>query len=483
MYQASEIATFAAVSSEAATDATNAANANAANFAATFAARAAARAAATLNASTPRAASAASAAAAAARASNFDLWPVIQEDARRVVYKGNLQGLTLWPNFDDPFAFYWEAVKLRMPRIGGQASTDGATVETHGDWTFWIDWYEAHLAGDPFPASLLKDIVELPEDLWVNNPVELNRRVMEIYEAWKQSQATPSVDLLRAAIFQFEYDTVERMMLAVPFEEDWRELKDPEHLEALLKDAASFQKALDRLKRSLQYEGTSMQGAGTLRAYLEDIAQEFEQAGQVGKLLVGEIVELRRSLENLSRRESLRTELAHLCEPLDDILAKLTDMLRKHFASTLSRFSALRDVELEADADPSEVLNELRDMLSAMRSGVDGELPALIAKDADSLDLLLDDLDRLIRELSIAQSPQQVSSLQREINFAMAKVMASGALYLQQANEMRPTFNGKVRKADEVMNKATQIEKRAIKLGGWGKRIMEVIEKIGEGSA
>ncbi|MEM6388748.1 MAG: hypothetical protein AAF825_02800 [Pseudomonadota bacterium] len=122
-------------------------------------------------------------AATSAAYQEFDLWPMIRWDARSVANETTVRAAALWPNMENPFAAHWEKAKANMPRPGGEAPTDGPTIETHGDWTFWVDWYGAHLAGNPFSVGLLKKIVELPEDPWLTDPVELNRRVMEIYEA------------------------------------------------------------------------------------------------------------------------------------------------------------------------------------------------------------------------------------------------------------------------------------------------------------
>ncbi|MEO1797081.1 MAG: hypothetical protein AAFR53_08710, partial [Pseudomonadota bacterium] len=414
-------------------------------------------------------------AADAAVAAEYDLWLDVRRDANAALSAQSPQETPLWLDAN-PLKAFWETAQTRM----SAAAQKGAGAKTNsGDWTFWIDWYTAHLAGKPLPIHLLEDIVQLPEDLWVNNPAKLHARVMEFYDAWKRSRGrAQSQELLHAAITQFEYDVAERLMRAIPFEEDWRELEDPDLLAEMLKDVASFRKAMDRLKRSLEYEGGARQGGGPIRAYLEDIELEFTQAEEVGKLLVGEIVELRRSLEGLSKREELRAELGHFCEPLDDILRKLSDILQKHFASTLSRFSVLRDVELEEDANPWEVLTTMRDVVEGMRSGAMGELPRLLKKDAESLDLLLDDLERLIRELENAKSAQQVSSLQREINFAMAKILASGSLYVEQANEALPRFSGKAKKVNETIDSATKIERRTIKVAEWADRLSDVFEKF-----
>ncbi|MEM1375422.1 MAG: hypothetical protein AAGF78_13680 [Pseudomonadota bacterium] len=409
-------------------------------------------------------------------------WLSVQQDAAWAISDRSAQEPPLYYEDGDQLHEVWKTVRLNLP-TSEHAKSDRAksrAAQGYGDWTFWIDWFDGHIAGKPLPVDgLLEPIVKLPEALWTDDPAELNRQVMAIYEAWKAApKPSHSQDFLQAAIYQFEYDVAERLMRAVPFPDDWRELTDPDQLKAMLEDVASLRKAMDRFKRSLEYEGRAMQGGGALRAYLEDIEGEFAAAEDVERLLVGEIVELRRALDNLAKREALRTELGDYCEPLDDILRRLTDILHKHFSSTLARFSVLRDVELEADTNPRDVLATLREVVEAMRSGSGGAVPHLLAKDAASLDLLLDDLERLIREVEIAESAEQVSSLRREMNFLMAKVLASGSLYIQEVNEALPLFSGKPKRINDTIDAAVKVERRVTTVGRWSEAVWEALKSL-----
>lgn len=407
------------------------------------------------------ASSVANAREAAMAISDHDLWTDLRDDLLEL-HNGN--DLAQYPLWRPAAPAEFNATKTQAKQWRHEsASRLVSDTQSFGDWTFWIDWYEAHLAGTPLPVELLEKIIALPEDIWTNNPAELNRQVMEIYAAWKSSRASASQpqELLQAAIFDFDYDFVEQIMFAVPFEEDWRELTDEERLAAMLKDLASFRKKMELLCKSLEREGTRLQGGGVLLTYLEAILSEFEQASEVGKLLVGEIAEHRRVLENAARDGQMQQELGVLAAPFDDVMEKLTDLLHRHFASTLARFTPLRELELERDADPWEVLSAFRDTLVSMRTGADGKIPALREKDAAVFDNLLDDLERLIREQSRSTDPKQVSSLQREINFAMSKVVVSMTLFAENSYKALPKFSKGAQTASDVAGKVIKAERNA----------------------
>ena len=48
-------------------------------------------------------------------------------------------------------------------------------------WQFWIDWFDAALAGHPLGDDMLTEIALLPDELWEGDVDTLNARVMEIY--------------------------------------------------------------------------------------------------------------------------------------------------------------------------------------------------------------------------------------------------------------------------------------------------------------
>ena len=149
-YATPEVKTAASRAARAATSAT--ATARVGSRAAIAVARAATTAA---RAGTARAAANRAAAAAAAtnvRATTTAMWQEIKSD-RAVLQKGDmLDGAPMWQDTPNPFQPEWEQIRAKW------------LVDP--DYSFWLRWYEAALAGTPPNWPLLHDIAPIPDEDW-----------------------------------------------------------------------------------------------------------------------------------------------------------------------------------------------------------------------------------------------------------------------------------------------------------------------------
>ncbi|MEM6413022.1 MAG: hypothetical protein AAF683_15980, partial [Pseudomonadota bacterium] len=303
---------------------------------------------------------------AAAAIVNFDTWPFVREDADRSRSLYISTQNKLWSRTHRSIPRKWDAAKKNMPRLG-VTSIDGPTIETHGDWTFWVDWYEAHLAGEPLPASLLKDIVELPEDLWVNDPVELNRRVMEIYEAWKPSPQAS------AAIADFTYDPVKDWMNMVGFDGETAHIKDPDKAEAFFDDAEELR---DGLQDFADFSADLRSGNNVgpiLTTMSEKLLRELKRIDDKKVIRPGRWIELSGLLYSASLEQRNRDRLGDtLCLSLDTNLGRLRNLTKQHFSKTVERLEALNGLEMGPVA-PSDMIARFEEVLDriAAEDGTD----------------------------------------------------------------------------------------------------------------
>ncbi len=377
-------------------------------------------------------------------ATALNVWKAVRFDC--TVHKGgNGFAAPLWPMFQDPL--HWLDLKKRL------------LEDSQVDWSFWVDWYDELMHGKVRSNSeweMLKEIVLIDNEDWEQGPAHINPMIAEIVERYAtKTQSSGSItpqELLTAALFDFSYDSLENVMRAIPMPDDWKHLDDEEALKRFLGDAEEVEDSLKTLSRALEAEGGALQGAGGVRTYLDEICSELARAEDKGTLRVGKLLEYGRFVEAAARRDDIEREFGVLHEPLNSISKDLQELIRSHFANTLARFAVLRELRMEDAADPWDVLRDFRILVDRVRSGDEGQLPALVREDVAVLDDVLDGIDRLTRDIDGAASDEAKDSLKRERDFQMAKVGATVQTYKDQAVQV----SGKAADAADTTLKAVK---------------------------
>ena len=68
----------------------------------------------------------------------------------------------------------------------------GSILRLGGPWTFWAEWYDRAMAGDPLPWDLQRKIAVIPHDIWEAGPEAVAKRIREIEdEYYGPSKARP----------------------------------------------------------------------------------------------------------------------------------------------------------------------------------------------------------------------------------------------------------------------------------------------------
>ncbi|MEI4231313.1 hypothetical protein [Roseovarius sp. D22-M7] len=128
-----------------------------------------------------------------ARAADQTVWRDTRTDAEQVSEGRLRDALPLWPGGQNPFQKKWSQIKAQVA-----ASPDA------GDWQFWIDWYDAQLAGRtmlPDPArtwDMLEQIALIKPATWDAGPEVVNPRIREIWESYR-GKVPRELEILQAA--------------------------------------------------------------------------------------------------------------------------------------------------------------------------------------------------------------------------------------------------------------------------------------------
>lgn len=378
-------------------------------------------------------------AARAVRHAYEDCWHSVRADLRRLAAGQDVFATPLWHG-DNPLSEPWRNV---------QASV--AAGEAAADWAFWVWWYEGVLTGTaPDPASsLMVEIATSKEIDWEDVPKALTA-INAIWGRHKVSDENREAllvahQLMEAALADFRLDQARRLMRMAPFAKDLKVLDDPELLALFLDDAEELRGDIDGLAEALRREGRAMQGAGLVGYELEKLSEEFSKARQLQSLNVGAVVKFGEFLHEASLHEETRREFGLGAKKLDQIVEGVSALVRAYFGQALLRFAPLEELELEAGTSAWEYLNELRCALRDMKPEGAGALRPLAAEDVKVLEVLADEVERVLR-VQDGATGEAKSSFQREVNYRLALLTVSISLYAVRAKEaegtLRPHVDG-----------------------------------------
>lgn len=338
-----------------------------------------------------------------------------------------------------------------------------------GQWAFWRRWWDGVLDGQPLDWELQKEVALIPDKVWERGGDGLNGRIGEIVAKFAaKKNAAQAEGLLHAALADFNFDTIARVLRMVPFEDEIRHLRDPDRLVAFLDDADSIRDDLELFSRALSREG-QMQGAGFISTYLDAVLDEFSRARQLSQLRVGRIVELGKILEDHANSPEIEREFGPAASALKSHVQSLLSLTRRHFAATLTRMAPLQDLSSAPDDDQWTLLQDIQRGIRTIGSPNDAGLPPLAAEDQAVLQSLCDSIERLLRQANVVQSPQSKSSLRREVDFRLALLSVSIALFLERGFATQG-------KAGKVLDTIATTEKRVAGLVWFWKQIEKLFE-------
>ncbi|MCA8882239.1 MAG: hypothetical protein KDA50_00560 [Rhodobacteraceae bacterium] len=339
------------------------------------------------------------------------VWEAILQDVaglQKAELPVGLLSRPLWGEAGNPLADDWAEV-----RKGWSAAGPG--------WQFWIDWYEDALAGREPDRELLKDIALIPDDDWKAGADHVNALIADLVAKHPEpSSGEPSTGavlntaILKAALTDFSFDQVARLLRLAPFAEDSAHLTGPT-LDAFIADARAALTRLSALKKLLlssqspnSYELEIASLADSLSAYLTT-------ADELPEFNFGLFVDLCLGLETYHLNEDCAASLGLKSRFLGAAVTALQDLAHRHLAPTLVRIRPLRNFVLADDEDSSKLVADLARATMHVRSANAGHAVPVDAEGEAVLERLLDELRRLELAYSTAQIPAVKEERKKEL--------------------------------------------------------------------
>ncbi|MCU0909640.1 MAG: hypothetical protein MUF73_19960, partial [Rhodobacteraceae bacterium] len=238
--------------------------------------------------------------------------------------------------------------------------------ETITGWVFWADWYEGYLTGQPLDIDLLEQVALIPPEDWDKGETHVNGIIGAIYDAWRTKPMSP---LAQAAVLDFTFDGLHRWMKATGFEDDLRHLRDPAAVQAFLDDLSEVEAGLrDFADYSAEARGRTNAPA-VLQLAAEKLLSEIGHTRDVRHIRARRLVTLGRQLEAFLSEEDKCAEIgATLQRILEDSVATLRDLCRRHFAPSIAVLQALDGLDLDG-ASPELVIARLETAINQIATG------------------------------------------------------------------------------------------------------------------
>ncbi|MCG7630369.1 hypothetical protein MHM88_21410 [Epibacterium sp. MM17-32] len=228
------------------------------------------------------------AASAAYAAADAEIMSLLRQDIQGIDHGDDLLTLPLWPEeIPDRIATAW---------------TSGRTwMQANPGYSFWIRWYEAVLAGRPLTGDwqshwqLMQDIALIAPADWDKGAERVAGVIEKLEEKHSYRVSTETqgeaTTLLRAALGQFGFNDIRHLMELLPFAEDLKHLKDPDAVSDFVAGMDQQRHEIETFMRAVDREGRSLQGAGGILTYFEEVLTETSKARQLIQLNVGWIID------------------------------------------------------------------------------------------------------------------------------------------------------------------------------------------------
>ena len=382
------------------------------------------------------------------------IWNNIRKDCAQVEKHDDANRFSvfaggLWDGDENPLSKDWAKLKSKL----------GA--ETDVDWSFWINWYDDLLQGREPNWDMLHEVATSRAIDWSAPNAEVNAAIGVIVDAYKPkadiAEKLLAEKLLQAAIADYKFDDIQRLMRMVPFAKDVKTLEDEATLASFLAAADLLREDMELFCTALAAEGAAVQGAGTVRTYVDAILEELSKARQTQVLRVGRIVDLGAVLQTAAFDDATRREFGPiLTQSLDNTVKGLTDLTRDYFAPTLLRFAPLNELELESGTNAWEYLNETKGVLADIESGKFEGMQPLAPEDLAVFKDLAKEVERAIRQSDNGDGPV-AQSWQKEINYRLALLNVSVLLYGIRAKQVAKTLDGGLNVLIDKVRKATTL--------------------------
>ncbi|MEL6999344.1 MAG: hypothetical protein AAFP68_13860, partial [Pseudomonadota bacterium] len=247
------------------------------------------------------------------------------------------------------------------------------------DWFVWVDWYQDRLDGKPANEDLEVAKALIQNEMWRDGPAVVNAEIarlinehkLKVTQSRKKLTAEEALkaDQLRAALTDFSYDQLEKLMRSIPFDDDLKDLDDPDQIGRRHKQLADLAQDADELLEDMQASSANNPALlNALQRYRDEALKPIEMA-QHRRLWFNYGAALNRaSLDEYT--------MSSFGEPIAGNLKGLVDrhlaLFRDYLSVIAARTAALDDLLMADDVTPDEAMKVVDAIIQEVGDPEDG---------------------------------------------------------------------------------------------------------------
>lgn len=300
----------------------------------------------------------------------------------------------------------------------------------------------------------------IPSEEWdKNDPVHIAKLIQKIEDEFNKATA-----LAQAFPVDFTFESFARVMRMVGIDDDSAHLRDPKLVRAFLDDCEELR---DKLGDFIDYARELSGGAnhaGVMRLAAEKIIKELDRCRDTTHARARRLVGLGHELERFAKHEANRADLREpLAQTLDDGLALMRQVTRKHFGPAYAALAPLTQLTLD-HVDQDAAIALLDDKIRWLE-GLGRNDPDFIALDVEGIAVFNDMLCEA-RDLRAAMAEATAEDFRAMLESKLAESLGGTGLALTRF----------VSKSAKAADRATdELDKRAKRV----KSLADILKLLG----
>ena len=319
------------------------------------------------------------------------------------------------------------------------------------DFRFWVDWYDAAMAGKHLNWDMQHDITLIADEVWKGDASVLMDRINGIWRRYYPIDGTNDLlttGFLQYALSDFTFDEIRQVMKMVAEPDEVAHLKKGSKLTSFLDDAEELVDGLNDFGKSVSATTALHQEVAPVGIYTQSLIDEFARAKDQDHLRLRRLIDLGDVLQDFSLDAGVRGRMSDpMCKQFDRLVDQLLDLTRSHFAPSLLKLRPLNDLDLALDETPREVVKKLREGLSRIEDIENPELVGMAPEDSAVLAKAIEELEGYLYALEM-HGEGDVEEVRNRFKNKAVQVTAAFGKYGVRAREHKDKLGSNV---DELM--------------------------------
>lgn len=331
------------------------------------------------------------------------------------------------------------------------------------DWSFWVDWYDKILRGDPQDWDVLYEIAVSDDIDWEASPREVNAAIAWIVQRYRAHEYPTA--LSKASVFDFLLEN-ERLRL-VGFPSDLGKITNQDTIREFVQDTENL--CLD-LSDWIDYAEDEVRTKNIPSPLLKAVTKLHDELRNIPntqtinlRRLVSLGGDVRRFSIDTGQRDQIGNSLAEL---LDQRMACYAELAGKYFGPIFALLEPLKRLEL-GDLEPADLVHLIKHALHKLDQEKDENFVRL----NDPSRAILEELVRELEEIMIEASAQPDGEKRAFLRKRFAEKFGGLGTTLARYVEKGVQFS---KKTGSVYDEAIIWSKRAEKFSD----IVDFLEKI-----